>query len=76
MSVLPDCREVSHLLSAELDGRRLNWRAHVHLWLCEVCRRARAQFAALGAAVKRAPNSGPGLTETAKERLRRALGGG
>ncbi len=75
MSVLPDCRDMSRRLSAERDGRRLDWRAHVHLWLCDVCRRARAQFAVLGAAVSRLPESGPGLSDAAKERLRRALDG-
>lgn len=76
MSLLPGCREVSRLLSEARDsGRGLGWHVRLHLAICDVCRRVLAQFALLGAVVKRAPESGPALSPAAKDRLRRALGG-
>ena len=74
MSWIPDCREMSRRLSAERDSRRLGLADIVHLAMCGVCRRLRAQLEALAAAVKLSPDSG-GLSERAKERLKRALEG-
>jgi hypothetical protein len=73
---LPDCRDMSRLLSEARDaGGRIGLRMRLHLAICDVCRRVRAQFALLGAAAGNAPESGPALSPGAKERLRRALGG-
>jgi hypothetical protein len=77
MSLLPSCRDVSKLLSEARDGGRpLGLRVRIHLAICDVCRRVRDQFAVLGAVAKKAPDSGPSLSQDAKERLRRALAGG
>lgn len=74
MSLLPSCREVSRLLSEARDaGRPLGLHVRLHLSICDVCERVRAQFAALGAAARRAPDAGPRLSDEAKERLRRSL---
>lgn len=74
MSFLPDCRDMSRLLSARRDaGGSLTLRMRLHLMICDVCRRVRAQFDVLGEAVRRIPTAGPSLTPQAKERLRRAL---
>lgn len=76
MSLLPDCRDVSKILSEARDtGRPLGMHVRIHLGLCAVCRRVLAQFAVLGAVVKKAPENGPVLPAEAKERLRRALRG-
>jgi hypothetical protein len=76
MSLLPSCRDVSKLLSEARDtGRPLGLHVRLHLSICDVCRRVRAQFALLGAAAGKAPESGPGLSSGARERLRRALRG-
>lgn len=73
MSLLPSCKDVSRLLSESMDaGRPLGLHARVHLRICDVCRRLRAQFSFLRAAA-RSPESGPGLSEAAKERLRSKL---
>jgi hypothetical protein len=66
---------MSRRLSAERDGGRLGLGGRLHLLLCDVCRRLRAQLRALGIAAARAPESGPSLSAAAKARLRRALGG-
>lgn len=73
MSFLPDCRDMSRLLSEARDAGRLGLRARLHLLICDVCRRVRAQFDVLGAVVRGSPSTGPSLTPEAKERLRRAL---
>ena len=74
MSLLPNCAEVSRLLSEARDaGRPLGSHARLHLWVCEVCRRLKQQFDLLGRAAARAPESGPALSEDAKARLRRTL---
>jgi hypothetical protein len=74
MSWIPDCRDMSRLLSAARDeDGGLSLRMRAHLLLCDVCRRVRAQFDILGRIVKRAPEEGPSLSADAKERLRRAL---
>jgi hypothetical protein len=76
MSLLPSCRDVSRLLSEARDtGRPLGLHVRIHLGLCDVCRRVLAQFAIVGAMVKRVPDGGPSLSAEAKERLRRALRG-
>lgn len=73
MSLLPTCRDVSRLLSEARDsGRPLGLHVRLHLGICDVCKRVRAQFKALGAAVKKEPAGGI-LSADAKERLRRAL---
>lgn len=75
MSLLPSCREVSRLLSESRDaGRPLGMHVRLHLSICDVCSRVLAQFAFLGAFAKKAPEAGPGLSDAAKDRLRRALG--
>jgi hypothetical protein len=74
MSLLPSCRDVSKLLSEARDsGRPLGLHVRLHLSICDVCRRVLAQFEALGLAVKKAPASGPALSDDAKARLRRVL---
>ena len=75
MSLIPNCRDMSRLLSASRDeGGALSLRAHLHLWICDVCRRVRAQFEVVGRAARREPAGGSGLSPEAKARLRRALG--
>lgn len=76
MIFLPSCREVSRLLSEALDtGRPLGLRVRLHLSICAVCRRVRAQFAWIGRGAARAPEAGPALTPEAKARLRRLFDG-
>ena len=49
MSLLPDCRDMSRRISEALDGgRALGPRERLHLWICDVCRRLRAQLALVG----------------------------
>ena len=75
MSFLPDCRDMSRLLSEHRDsGRPLGLSARLHLMICDVCRRVRVQFDTLGLFAKSARDAGPALSPEAKERLRRALG--
>jgi hypothetical protein len=74
MDWLPDCRDMSRLLSESRDaGGSLSLSARLHLWICDACRRVRAQFGVVGRAAARAPEGGPALSSDAKERLRRAL---
>ncbi len=74
MSLMPSCVDMSRILSEARDsGRPLGAHARLHLWVCEVCRRLRVQFDVLARAARSAPEAGPGLTEQAKERLRRSL---
>ena len=74
MSILPSCREVSRLLSEALDsGRPLGMSVRIHLGICEVCRRALAQFAVLRHGAAHAPEEGPSLSSEAKARIRRCL---
>ena len=74
MSLLPSCVDMARILSDARDsGRTLGSHARLHLWVCEVCRRLRAQFDVLGRAAKRAPQDGSALSEQAKARLRRLL---
>jgi hypothetical protein len=76
MRLLPDCRDVSRLLSEARDADgALSLRARLHLMICDVCRRVRAQLEILGVASRRAPEAGPSLSSDAKDRLRRALRG-
>jgi len=74
--LLPDCRDMSRRLSEERDGRALGWRERLHLRLCDVCARLRAQLGVLGRAAAAPPADGPALSPEAKARLRRSLGGG
>jgi hypothetical protein len=77
VSLLPSCRDVSKLLSQARDtGRPLGMHVRIHLSICDVCRRVLAQFALLGAFARKAPEAGPGLSDAAKDRLRRAIGPG
>ena len=74
MSLLPSCRDVSRLLSESRDtGRPLGLHVRLHMSICDVCRRVLTQFEALGLVAKRAPETGPTLSNDAKARLRRAL---
>lgn len=74
MSLLPDCKDVSRMLSEARDsGRPLGAHARLHLWVCEVCRRLKAQFDLLGRAAKACGGEGPALSTDAKERIRRRL---
>ena len=76
MSFIPDCRDMSRRLSEALDGgRALGLREHLHLWICDVCRRLRFQLAVIGRAARHPPEEGPALSSQSKERLRRALDG-
>ena len=72
MSWIPDCREMSRRLSAARDTGRLGFADFVHLAMCGVCRRLRAQLSALAAAARVSCAPG-GLSPEAKLRLRRAL---
>ena len=68
------CREMSERLSELRDSRRFKTLGElVHLLLCSWCRRLERQLAALGAAAARPPETGPGLSGEAKDRLRRRL---
>ena len=76
MSLLLDCRDMSRRLSEALDaGRAPGPRERLHLWICGVCRRLRAQLALVGRAARRPPEGGPALSAESKARLRRALDG-
>ena len=76
MSFIPDCRDMSRRLSEARDaGRALGPRERIHLWMCDVCRRLRAQLELMGRGARRPPESGPALSPEAKERLRRSLRG-
>lgn len=65
---------MSRRLSEERDGRGLGLRARLHLLICDVCLRLRAQLGLLGRAAREEPKGGAALTAEAKARLRRALG--
>ncbi len=74
MSLLPSCVEVSKRLSEALDsGRPLGMHVRIHLAICEVCRRALAQFALMRHGAARAPETGAVLSAETKARLRQAL---
>ena len=76
MSFLPDCRDMSRVLSEIRDsGRALRPGERVHLWICDVCRRLRFQLAVVARGARRSPQGGPALSPDAAARLRRALGG-
>ena len=77
MSWMPDCRDMSRFLSEARDaGGSLSLSARLHLWICDACRRVRAQFDIVGRAARRSPEGGPSLSREAKERLRRSLSSG
>jgi hypothetical protein len=73
VSLIPDCRDMSRILSESRDTGRLGLRGRLHLLICDVCRRVRVQFDLLGDLVKKPPESGASLSAEAKDRLRRAL---
>lgn len=74
MSLLPNCREMSRVMSDARDtGKPLGFGARLHLLICDVCSRLLRQLAVLGDSVRATPASGPALSNEAKERLRRAL---
>jgi hypothetical protein len=68
-------RHVARAVGAARLRPRPTARERLHLWICDVCRRVRAQFGVLGETASRAPEKGPGLSPEAKARLRRALDG-
>jgi hypothetical protein len=82
--LLPTCQEMSKLVSDALD-RRLPWhirmRMFVHLRMCVLCEQYRHQLALLRRLLRLkydSPSMGgqapqPGLSDEAKERIRRAL---
>ena len=78
------CRDYAELASQSLDlplTFRQRVRLRIHLWLCSPCRRFRDHAIYLRAALRRRPVSAPApesdacarLSETARERIRRAL---
>lgn len=74
MSLMPSCADMASVLSEARDsGRPLGAHARLHLWVCGVCRLLRMQFDILARAARKEPEGGPGLSEAAKERLRRSL---
>jgi hypothetical protein len=74
MSLMPSCVDVSRLVSEALDsGRPLSLHVRLHLSICAVCRRVRAQFAVLRHGAARPSDAGPSLSDEAKARLRRSL---
>jgi hypothetical protein len=74
MRLLPTCQDVSLQISQarDVDGR-LSLRARLHLLICSVCRRVLLQVSVIGTAAKNSPQSGPGLSDQAKQRLKRLL---
>lgn len=73
MRLIPDCRDMSRLLSDARDEGGLGLRAYLHLAICDVCRRLRAQWDALAVAVRREPSGAAVLSADAKRRLKKAL---
>lgn len=77
------CRDYAELASQSLDLSLTFWqrvRLRIHLWLCAPCRRFRDHALYLRTALRRrqaasSPQSDPcvRLSETARERIRRAL---
>jgi len=81
------CREISELVSRSLDGelpRAERLAVTLHLLYCTTCRRFRCQAQTLKTAMARlasdASRAGltgiPGLTQEARERIKRMLRGG
>jgi hypothetical protein len=81
LRLTPDCREVSRLTSEERDHPLplgLRSRLHLHRMFCKYCARYAKQLDLLRDASQRLPEQveqlgGPGLKDSAKERLKRAL---
>lgn len=80
--VMPSCRDVSALVSQAMDGR-VSWRRRLtirmHLSMCGLCRRYERQLRLLREAAgpygdPETNRLEPGLSETAKERLRQSFG--
>jgi predicted anti-sigma-YlaC factor YlaD len=60
MSLMPDCREVSAMLSDRLDrnlGGMERARLRVHLMMCKACARVEGQLEFLRRALSRLPGS-------------------
>lgn len=75
MSV-PRCRDISRRVSESLDGGlKLTALERLHLLYCIACRRLRRQLQLIARAVALAPESGPALSDEAKRRMKRSLGG-
>ena len=75
MSLLPSCADVAKLLNEARDaGRPLGSHARLHLWVCEACRRLKAQLGVLGKAASSCHEKGPCLSDDAKARLKKTLG--
>lgn len=74
MSLLPSCKDVSRLVSESMDsGRPLGAHARLHMRLCAVCRLLAEQLALLRKAACKAEDGCPGLSDDAKERLKKLL---
>jgi predicted anti-sigma-YlaC factor YlaD len=71
---MPGCAEVSRRLSEARDsGARPSPSVRLHLLICSVCRRVRAQFELIGLLASSAEDPRAFLPEAVKERLRRLL---
>lgn len=74
--MIPRCRDISRRVSEQLDGGpRLTPFERLHLLYCLACRRLRRQLELIARAAARVPEAGPRLSEDAKIRMRRRLGG-
>lgn len=80
----PPCKDITRLLSESMDRTlplALKIKLHVHLLICEGCRRYREQLAAIRQALRQSgtrPNSeaqspSQGAPPDAQDRLKRAL---
>lgn len=72
------CHEAAMLMSRPRDAR-LSWRErlglHLHLLVCQACRRARVQLAFLRRAARRADTDlGPTLPDAARRRIAESIG--
>jgi len=76
------CKDASRLVS-EAQERRLGfrerWGLHLHLWICDNCRRFERQIRLLRQALhtlarrEETDTQGPELSPAARERIRKAL---
>ncbi len=70
------CGDISRRVSEMRDGGpRLTAAERLHLWMCALCRRLRHQLDLLGGAAAQPPQAGPALSDEAKARLKKLLGG-
>lgn len=72
------CHEAAMLMSRPRDAR-LSWRErlglHLHLLVCQACRRARVQLAFLRRVARRADTDlGPTLPKAARRRIAESIG--